>query len=59
MAEEAYINSGTDRQRVWWRMRGIFLDISLVGRLDAYVARFPVGTPPLPFGSGGGSGGAA
>ena len=34
--------------------RGVFPWISLwFGRLDAYVARFPVGTPPSPSGRGG------
>jgi len=39
--------------------RGVFLWIFLwFGRLDIYVARFPVGTPPSPSGRGG-NGGAA
>jgi len=46
---------GMDRQEVWWR-RGVFPWIFLwFGRLDVYVARFPVGVPNLLRGGNGGA----
>jgi len=53
---EAYIYSGTDRQRVWRGKRGISLEISLVWKAGRLCSPFSRGYA-TPFGDG--NGGAA